>query len=86
MEMCTTLVPGMDGYPIAKERERQFRNRMRNRMREYKSGKSPRTSALPERWWDKRPKPVDKGMRTLERLIGPAAYRGAHRLNVRCWR
>ena len=48
-------------------------------MREYKSGKSPRTTALPERWWDKRPKPVDNGMRTLERLIGPAAYRGAHR-------
>ena len=71
--------PGWMVIRLPKEHERQFRNRMRNRMREYKSGKSPRTSVLPDRWWDKRPKPVDKGMRTLERLIGPAAYRGAHR-------
>ena len=71
--------PGWLVIRLPKERERQFRNRLRNRMREYKSGKSPRTTPLPERWWDKRPKPVDKGMRTLERLIGPAAYRGAHR-------
>ncbi len=71
--------PGWLVIRLPKERERQFRNRLRNRMREFKSGKSPRTSPLPERWWDKRPKPVDKGMRTLERLIGPAAYRGSHR-------
>lgn len=71
--------PGWLVVRLPKERDRQFKNRLRNRMRELKSGKTARTSPLPERWWDKRPKPVDKGMRTLERLIGPAAYRGAHR-------
>ena len=74
--------PGWLVIRLPKERERQFKNRLRNRMREFKSGKSPRTSPLPERWWDKRPKPVDKGMRTLERLIGPAAYRGSHRRSL----
>ena len=71
--------PGWLVIRLPKERERPFRNRLRSRMREFKSGKAPRTGPLPERWWDKRPKPVDKGMRTLERLIGPAAYRGSHR-------
>ena len=47
-----------------------------------KSSRLARAQPLPERWWTKRPKPLDKGMRTLERLIGPAAYRGAHRRSL----
>ena len=47
-----------------------------------KSSRLARAQPLPERWWTKRPKPVDKGMRTLERLIGPAAYRGSHRRSL----
>ena len=51
-------------------------------MRDMKSSRLARAQPLPERWWTKRPKPLDKGMRTLERLIGPAAYRGSHRRNL----
>ena len=47
-----------------------------------KSSRLARAQPLPERWWTKRPKPLDKGMRTLERLIGPAAYRGSHRRSL----
>ncbi len=74
--------PGWLVVRLPKERERQFRNRLRNRMRDLKSSRLARAQPLPERWWTKRPKPVDKGMRTLERLIGPAAYRGAHRRSL----
>ena len=51
-------------------------------MRDMKSSRLARAQPLPERWWTKRPKPVNKGMRTLERLIGPAAYRGTHRRSL----
>jgi hypothetical protein len=64
---------------IRKERERPFRNRIRVRMREMQTGKLARTKPLPDLWWTKTPKPMGKQMRTLERLIGPAAYRGVHR-------
>ncbi|MBN17101.1 MAG: hypothetical protein CMB37_02940 [Euryarchaeota archaeon] len=74
--------PGWLVVRLPKERERPFRNRVRSRMRELKSGRLARAQPLPDRWWTKRPKPVDKGMRTLERLIGPAAYRGAHRRSL----
>jgi len=74
--------PGWLVVRLPKERDRQFKNRMRNRMREMKSSRLARAQPLPDRWWTKRPKPVDKGMRTLERLIGPAAYRGAHRRSL----
>ena len=74
--------PGWLVVRIDKERDRQFKNRVRNRMRDLKSSRLARAQPLPERWWTKRPKPLDKGMRTLERLIGPAAYRGAHRRSL----
>ena len=51
-------------------------------MRDMKASRLARSQPLPERWWTKRPKPIDKGMRTLERLIGPAAYRGVHRRSL----
>jgi hypothetical protein len=73
---------GMPGWLVVrlrKEKERPFRNRMRGRMREINSGKLARTKPLPDLWWTKKPKPMGKQMRTLERLIGPAAYRGVHR-------
>ncbi len=74
--------PGWLVVRLPKERDRPFKNRLRNRMRDMKSSRLARAQPLPERWWTKRPKPVDKGMRTLERLIGPAAYRGAHRRSL----
>ena len=74
--------PGWLVVRLDKERERPFKNRLRNRMRDMKSSRLARAQPLPERWWTKRPKPMDKGMRTLERLIGPAAYRGAHRRSL----
>ena len=74
--------PGWLVVRLPKERERQFKNRLRRRMREMKSSRLARAQPLPDRWWTKRPKPVDKGMRTLERLIGPAAYRGSHRRSL----
>ena len=74
--------PGWMVVRLPKERDRQFKNRLRNRMRDMKSSRLARAQPLPERWWTKRPKPVDKGMRTLERLIGPAAYRGTHRRSL----
>ena len=74
--------PGWLVVRLDKERERPFKNRVRNRMRDMKSSRLARAQPLPERWWTKRPKPLDKGMRTLERLIGPAAYRGAHRRSL----
>jgi len=74
--------PGWMVVRLPKERERQFKNRLRSRMRDMKSSRLARAQPLPERWWTKRPKPVDRGMRTLERLIGPAAYRGTHRRSL----
>ena len=74
--------PGWMFIRLPKEKERQFKNRLRNRMRDMKSSRLARAQPLPERWWTKRPKPVNKGMRTLERLIGPAAYRGTHRRSL----
>jgi tetratricopeptide (TPR) repeat protein len=74
--------PGWMVVRLPKERDRGFRNRLRSRMRELKSSRAARSQPLPERWWTKRPKPIDQDMRTLERLIGPAAYRGAHRRSL----
>ena len=74
--------PGWLIIRLPKERDRPFRNRLRARMRDMKSKRMARTQPLPENWWTKRPKPMDKEMRTLERLIGPAAYRGAHRRSL----
>ena len=74
--------PGWLVVRLPKERDRQFKNRLRSRMREMKSSRLARAQPLPDRWWTKRPKPVDRGMRTLERLIGPAAYRGSHRRSL----
>ena len=73
---------GFPGWMVIRgrnERERPFRNRVRSRMRELKSNKLARTKPLPPLWWTKRPKPIDDSKRTLERLIGPAAYRGFNR-------
>jgi hypothetical protein len=67
---------------MPKERPRSFRSRMRSRMRDLKSSRLARTQPLPEHWWTKRPKPMEREMRTLERLIGPAAYRGVHRRSL----
>ena len=74
--------PGWLVVRLPKERDRQFKNRLRGRMRDMKASRLARSQPLPERWWTKRPKPIDKGMRTLERLIGPAAYRGVHRRSL----
>ena len=74
--------PGWLVVRLPRERDRQFKNRLRGRMRDMKASRLARSQPLPERWWTKRPKPIDKGMRTLERLIGPAAYRGVHRRSL----
>jgi tetratricopeptide (TPR) repeat protein len=74
--------PGWLIVRLPKERDRPFRTRMRPKMRDLKSRKIARTKPLPESWWTKRPKPIESDMRTLERLIGPAAYRGAHRRSL----
>ena len=71
--------PGWMVIRLGKERDRSFRNRLRSRMRDMRSSRVARTQPLPERWWTKRPKPLETEMRTLERLIGPAAYRGSIR-------
>ena len=61
---------------LPKERDRTFRNRVRGRVRELRTKQLARTEPLPDEWWDKRPKPMEQDMRVLEKLIGPAAYRG----------
>jgi tetratricopeptide (TPR) repeat protein len=69
-------LPGWLVVRLPKESERQVRRRMKKRSLDLKSEKPARSKPLPIEWWNKRPKPIDKEMRVLERLIGPAAYRG----------
>lgn len=69
-------LPGWLVVRLPKESERKVRERMHRRSLDLKSERPARAKPLPIEWWNKRPKPVDKEMRTLERLIGPAAYRG----------
>lgn len=61
---------------LPKERDRTFRERVRKRVSDLRSRQLARTEPLPNEWWDKRPKPMKQDMRVLEKLIGPAAYRG----------
>ena len=61
---------------LPKERDRTFRERVRGRVKELRAGQLARTEPLPDEWWNKRPKPMEQNMRVLEKLIGPAAYRG----------
>ena len=61
---------------LPKERDRTFRERVRGRVSELRSRQLARTEPLPGEWWNKRPKPMEQDMRVLEKLIGPAAYRG----------
>jgi tetratricopeptide (TPR) repeat protein len=69
-------LPGWLVVRLPRESERVVRARMRERSLDLKSERPARSKPLPIEWWNKRPKPVDKEMRVLERLIGPAAYRG----------
>ena len=69
-------LPGWLVVRLPRESERAARGKMSKRSLNLKSEKLARCRPLPLEWWNKRPKPVGKEMRVLERLIGPAAYRG----------
>ncbi|MBC8437891.1 MAG: hypothetical protein H8D82_01325, partial [Euryarchaeota archaeon] len=72
---------GMPGWLVVRLPKKAFKSTKRkllSRQRKLRNNNPARCSPLPVEWWNKRPKPVNKETRALEKLIGPAAYRGRH--------
>ena len=74
--------PGWLSVRNEKQRGRAWKQLMHGRSTALRRAKLPRTKPLPRDWWRKRPKPYEMEGRVLERLIGPAAYRGMTRLRL----
>ncbi len=69
-------LPGWLVVRLSKTTNKSVRRNLLQRRKQLKKGYLARCSPLPVEWWNKRPKPVGKEQRVLEKIIGPAAYRG----------
>ena len=69
-------LPGWLVVRLSKTTNKSVRRNLLQRRKQLKKGYLARCSPLPVEWWNKRPKPVGKEQRVLEKMIGPAAYRG----------
>ena len=69
-------LPGWLVVRLPKSTNKNVRRNILKRKRELRNRPLARCNPLPVEWWNKRPKPVEKEQRILEKLIGPAAYRG----------
>ena len=69
-------LPGWLVVRLPKDTNKKVRRNLVKRRREMRKNPMARCSPLPVEWWNKSPKPVEKDQRILEKLIGPAAYRG----------
>ncbi|MDP6379554.1 MAG: tetratricopeptide repeat protein, partial [Candidatus Thalassarchaeaceae archaeon] len=69
-------LPGWLVVRLSKTTNKSVRRNLLQRRKQLKKGNLARCSPLPVEWWNKRPKPVGKEQRVLEKMIGPAAYRG----------
>jgi hypothetical protein len=74
--------PGWLTIRNERQRSKTWRQLMHGRVTAMRRAKLPRTKPLPNEWWRKRPKPYEMEGRVLERLIGPAAYRGMTRMRL----
>jgi len=74
--------PGWMSVRNERQRSRAWKQLMHGRVMAMRRAKLPRTKPLPKDWWKKRPKPYEMEGRVLERLIGPAAYRGMTRMRL----
>ena len=74
--------PGLLTLRNERQRSKTWRQLMHGRVTSMRRAKLPRTKPLPNEWWRKRPKPYEMEGRVLERLIGPAAYRGMTRIRL----
>lgn len=68
-------LPGWMVVRLPKQTNRATRMNLKQRRKEMMRENMARCSPLPVEWWNRRPKPMNKEQRALERLIGPAAYR-----------
>ena len=66
--------PGWMVVRLPKSTNRQVKTNLNERREDMMRQKMARCTPLPVEWWNKRPKPMVKEQRVLERLIGPAAY------------
>ncbi|MDP7312883.1 MAG: tetratricopeptide repeat protein, partial [Candidatus Thalassarchaeaceae archaeon] len=69
-------LPGWLVVRLPKSINKSVRRNLMRRRKQLKKATLARCSPLPVEWWNKRPKPVGKEQRVLEKIIGPAAYRG----------
>jgi len=69
-------LPGWLVVRLPKNTNKNVKMNLVKRKRELRNSPLARCTPLPLEWWNKRPKPVEKEQRILEKLIGPAAYRG----------
>ncbi len=69
-------IPGWLVVRLPKKSTKSVKTNLAKRHKKMRTKSLPRCTPLPVEWWNKRPKPVETGQRALERLVGPAAYRG----------
>lgn len=69
-------IPGWLVVRLPRTVNKSVRRNITRRRKQLKKSTMARCTPLPVEWWNKRPKPVGKEKRVLEKIIGPAAYRG----------
>tara|TARA_A100001037_G_scaffold28747_1_gene22902 strand:- start:1150 stop:3894 length:2745 start_codon:yes stop_codon:yes gene_type:complete len=75
-------LPGWLVVRLPKSTNKIVKRNLATRRKKLLKSSPARCSPLPTEWWNKRPKPVKKEKRVLEKLIGPAAYRGKQIRNL----
>ena len=69
-------MPGWLTVRLPKDTEKVVRSKLKRQANLLNKSRPPRLQPLGEGWWLKRPKEDGAEIPALERLIGPAAYRG----------
>ncbi|MDE0557851.1 MAG: tetratricopeptide repeat protein [Candidatus Poseidoniaceae archaeon] len=69
-------MPGWLTVRLPKDTEKVVRSKLKRQANIINKSRPPRLQPLGEGWWLKRPKEDGAEIPALERLIGPAAYRG----------
>jgi hypothetical protein len=69
-------MPGWLTVRLPKDAEKVVRSKLKRQANLINKSRPPRLQPLGEGWWLKRPKEDGAEIPALERLIGPAAYRG----------
>jgi hypothetical protein len=69
-------MPGWLSVRLPKDTDKAVKSRLKRQSKSIAKSRPPRLQPLGDGWWLKRPKEEGAEVPALERLIGPAAYRG----------